>query len=380
MVETVAKRDYYEVLGLDRDASAGDVKKAFQRLAMKHHPDRDGGDEEKFKEISGAYQVLGDAEKRGAYDRFGHAGVDPNAGGGFNGASFSDVFGDVFGDIFAGATAGRGRRSVQRGADLRYGLELDLEQAVGGDSVEIRIPSLAACDPCDGSGAAPGTRPETCPECRGNGEVRVRSRAFGLDLYVKKTCPRCLGTGEVITEPCRQCRGTGRVKRRKTLSVRVPAGVHDGARFRLSGEGEAGFNGGPPGDCIVQIAVRDHPIFERDGMDLFCDVPISFVEAALGGELEVPTLDGRVRLSIPPETQTNKVFRLRNKGAPSARRRGVGDLLCRVVVETPVELTEGQKTQLRAFGEALAGNDHKHSPKGASWFKSVKEFFEGLAG
>ena len=379
MVETVAKRDYYEVLGLDRGASAGDVKKAYRRLAMKHHPDRNAGDgaaEEKFKEASEAYEVLSDAEKRGAYDRFGHAGVDPNAGGGFNGASFSDVFGDVFGDIFAGATAGRGRRSVQRGADLRYGLELDLEQAVGGDSVEIRIPSLAACDPCDGSGAAPGTRPETCPECRGNGQVRVSQGFFSL----QQTCPRCRGAGKVIGDPCRQCGGAGRVERRKTLSVRVPAGVDDGDRIRLSGEGEAGFNGGPPGDLYVQIAVRDHPIFERDGMDLFCDVPISFVEAALGGELEVPTLDGRVRLSIPPETQTNKVFRLRNKGAPSARRRGVGDLLCRVVVETPVELTEGQKTQLRAFGEALAGNDHKHSPKGASWFKSVKEFFEGLAG
>lgn len=379
MVETVAKRDYYEVLGLDRGASAGDVKKAYRRLAMKHHPDRNAGDgaaEEKFKEASEAYEVLSDAEKRGAYDRFGHAGVDPNAGGGFNGASFSDVFGDVFGDIFAGATAGRGRRSVQRGADLRYGLELDLEQAVGGDSVEIRIPSLAACDPCDGSGAAPGTRPETCPECRGNGQVRVSQGFFSL----QQTCPRCRGAGKVIGDPCRQCGGAGRVERRKTLSVRVPAGVDDGDRIRLSGEGEAGFNGGPPGDLYVQIAVRDHPIFERDGMDLFCDVPISFVEAALGGELEVPTLAGRVRLSIPPETQTNKVFRLRNKGAPSARRRGVGDLLCRVVVETPVELTEGQKTQLRAFGEALAGNDHKHSPKGASWFKSVKEFFEGLAG
>lgn len=379
MVDAVAKRDYYEVLGLDRGASAGDVKKAYRRLAMKHHPDRNAGDgaaEEKFKEASEAYEVLSDAEKRGAYDRFGHAGVDPNAGGGFNGASFSDVFGDVFGDIFAGATAGRGRRSVQRGADLRYGLELDLEQAVGGDSVEIRIPSLAACDPCDGSGAAPGTRPETCPECRGNGQVRVSQGFFSL----QQTCPRCRGAGKVIGDPCRQCGGAGRVERRKTLSVRVPAGVDDGDRIRLSGEGEAGFNGGPPGDLYVQIAVRDHPIFERDGMDLFCDVPISFVEAALGGELEVPTLDGRVRLSIPPETQTNKVFRLRNKGAPSARRRGVGDLLCRVVVETPVELTEGQKAQLRAFGDALAGNDHKHSPKGASWFKSVKEFFEGLAG
>ena len=379
MVETVAKRDYYEVLGLDRGASAGDIKKAYRRLAMKHHPDRNAGDgaaEEKFKEASEAYEVLSDAEKRGAYDRFGHAGVDPNAGGGFNGASFSDVFGDVFGDIFAGATAGRGRRSVQRGADLRYGLELDLEQAVGGDSVEIRIPSLAACDPCDGSGAAPGTRPETCPECRGNGQVRVSQGFFSL----QQTCPRCRGAGKVIGDPCRQCGGAGRVERRKTLSVRVPAGVDDGDRIRLSGEGEAGFNGGPPGDLYVQIAVRDHPIFERDGMDLFCDVPISFVEAALGGELEVPTLAGRVRLSIPPETQTNKVFRLRNKGAPSARRRGVGDLLCRVVVETPVALTESQKAQLRAFGEALAGNDHKHSPKGASWFKSVKEFFEGLAG
>ena len=381
MADTMAKRDYYEVLGLDRGASADDVKKAYRRLAMKHHPDRNAGDdaaEAKFKEASEAYEVLSDAEKRQAYDRFGHAGVDPSAGagaGGFNGAAFSDIFGDVFGDIFGGATGGRGRRSVQRGADLRYNLELDLEQAVGGDTVEIRIPSLDACGECDGSGAKPGTSPTTCPECRGAGQVRVSQGFFSL----QQTCRRCRGAGKVIADPCRQCGGAGRVERRKTLSVRVPPGVDDGDRIRLSGEGEAGFNGGPPGDLYVQIAVREHPIFERDGMNLFCDVPISFVEAALGGEIEVPTLKGRVKLSIPPETQTNKLFRLRNKGAPSARRGGVGDLLCRVVVETPVRLTEDQKAKLRDFGDALDGND-QHSPKGASWFKSVKEFFEGLAG
>ena len=373
----MAKRDYYEVLGLARGAAADDVKKAYRRLAMKHHPDRNPGDaaaEEKFKEASEAYEVLSDADKREAYDRFGHAGVAANAGaGGFNGGSFTDIFGDVFGDIFGGAGERR-QRSVRRGADLRYGLQLDLEQAVGGDTVEIHIPKLDACDDCDGSGARPGTSPATCPECQGRGQIRVAQGFFSL----QQTCPRCRGAGKVIEDPCRQCAGAGRVERRKTLSVRVPAGVDDGDRIRLSGEGEAGFNGGPPGDLYVQIAVRDHPVFERDGMNLFCDVPISFVEAALGGELEVPTLTGRVKLRIPPETQTNKVFRLRNRGAPSARRSGTGDLLCRVVVETPVHLTEEQKDKLRNFGQALEGGEGKHTPKGATWFRSVKDFFDGL--
>ena len=376
----MAKRDYYEVLGLDRGASAEDVKKAYRRLAMKHHPDRNPDDaaaEEKFKEASEAYEVLSDAEKRDAYDRFGHGGVDAGAGAaGFNGGAFTDIFGDVFGDIFGAAAGGRGHRSARRGADLRYKLQLDLEQAVGGDAVEIKIPSIDACDACDGSGARPGSSPASCSDCGGRGQIRVAQGFFSL----QQTCPRCRGAGKVIKDPCRQCAGAGRVERRKTLSVKVPAGVDDGDRIRLAGEGEAGLNGAPPGDLYVQIAVREHRIFERDGMNLFCDVPISFVQAALGGELEVPTLNGRVKLRIPPETQTNKTFRLRNRGAPSARRAGTGDLLCRVVVETPVHLTEAQQDKLRAFDADLKGSDGKHTPKGATWFQSVKDFFDRLTG
>ena len=376
----MAKRDYYEVLGLDRGAPSDEVKKAYRRLAMKYHPDRSPDDadaETKFKEATEAYEVLSDDEKREAYNRFGHAAVDGSAGmGGFDGGSFSDIFSDVFGDIFGAASGARGRRSVQRGADLRYNLGLDLEQAVGGDTVEIRVPVLAACDECDGSGAAPGTSPSTCPDCRGAGQVRVAQGFFSL----QQTCPRCRGLGKVITNPCRRCGGGGRVERRKTLSVKVPAGVDEGDRIRLPNEGEAGLNGGPAGDLYVQISVREHSIFERDGMNLFCDVPISFVEAALGGELEVPTLGGRVKLKIPAETQTGKLFRLRGKGAPSVRGAGTGDLLCRVVVETPVRLTDDQKSMLGAFKTSLDEGGDKHSPRESSWFQSVKDFFDRLTG
>jgi molecular chaperone DnaJ len=376
----MAKRDYYEVLGLSRDAAESDIKKAYRRLAMKFHPDRNPEDPtaaERFREASEAYEVLTDAEKRQAYDRFGHAAVDGNGGmgGGFAGGGFGDIFGDVFGDIFGGA-GGRGRSSVSRGADLRYSLELDLEQAVRGDNVEIRIPVLAACDDCDGSGSKPGSSASKCPDCGGMGQIRVAQGFFSL----QQTCPRCRGSGQIITDPCTTCGGQGRVERRKTLNVRIPPGVDTGDRIRLTGEGEAGLNGGPPGDLYVQVEVQEHPIFTRDGRNLFCEVPIDFVDAALGGDLEVPTLDGRVKLKIPPETQTGKLFRLRGKGVTPVRGGGVGDLLCRVMVETPVNLTEKQKQLLREFQASVSDGGEKHSPKGTSWFKGVKDFFDGLTG
>ena len=375
----MAKRDYYDVLGVQRGASEADVKKAYRRLAMKYHPDRNSDDadgEEKFKEASEAYEVLSDAEKRQRYDRFGHAGVDGMAGGasGFGNANFADlgdVFGEVFGDIFSG---GRSRRSNRRGADLQYTLDLTLEQAVGGDSVEIRVPTLATCDDCDGSGATPGTSPSQCPECEGRGQIRVSQGFFSL----QQTCPRCHGAGRVILDPCRSCGGRGRVERRKNLSVKVPAGVDNGDRVRLSGEGEAGVNGAPPGDLYVQMRVAEHPIFQRDDRNLYCDVPLSFVDAALGGEIEVPTLDGRVKLKVPSETQTGKLFRLRGRGAPSVRGGAAGDLLCRVVLETPVHLSDEQKDILRKFRASLEANGSKHSPQEESWFQSVKSFFDGL--
>lgn len=375
----MSKRDYYEVLGLSRDASDSDIKKAYRRLAMKYHPDRNPDDDsatEHFREASEAYEVLSDPEKRQAYNQFGHAGVDGSAGmgAGFGGAgSFSDIFSDVFGDIF-GAGGGRGRSSVMRGADLRYGLELDLEQAVRGDTVDIRIPVLSACEDCDGSGAKPGTQPSACPDCGGAGQIRVAQGFFSL----QQTCPRCRGSGQIVTDPCSKCGGRGRKEKRKSLDVRIPPGVDTGDRIRLGGEGEAGVNGGPPGDLYVQIEVREHPIFTRDGRHLYCEVPIDFVDAALGGELEVPTLDGRVNLKIPPETQSGKLFRLRGKGVTPVRGGGVGDLLCKVVVETPVNLTDRQKELLREFQASVSDGGAKHSPKGFSWFKGVKDFFDGL--
>jgi molecular chaperone DnaJ len=370
----MAKRDYYEVLGLERDASEADVKKAYRRLAMKFHPDRNQEPEaeEKFKEASEAYEVLSDPSKKGTYDQFGHAGLDPNSmGGRGGGASFSDIFSDVFGDIFGG---GGGRSSVQRGSDLRYTLELELEKAVRGDSVEIRVPVLAACEECEGSGAKKGTKPIPCSDCGGAGQIRVSQGFFSL----QQTCPRCRGAGAVIKDPCRSCGGSGRIERRKTLSVKIPPGVDTGDRIRLSGEGEAGHNGGPPGDLYVQIAVREHAIFSRDGKDLYCEVPISIADAVLGGELEVPTLGGRVKLKIPAETQTGRMFRLRGKGVSPVRGGGPGDLLCRVVVETPVKLTSEQKEMFEKLRTVLRQGGEAHSPKETSWFKGVMDFFDGL--
>jgi molecular chaperone DnaJ len=370
----MAKRDYYEILGVSKDVPAAELKKAYRRVAMKYHPDRNSDDaqaEEKFKEANEAYEVLSDPQKRAAYDQYGHAGVDPQAGMGGGGAgfgSFSDIFGDVFGDIF-GASGGRGRGGASRGSDLRYTLELSLEEAVKGSTVQIKVPTLVSCKTCDGSGAKAGSQPVTCNTCGGHGQVRMQQGFFS----VQQTCPNCHGRGSIIADPCKSCHGRGRVEETKTLSVKIPAGVDTGDRIRLSGEGEAGMAGGPPGDLYVQVSVRQHEIFTRDGSDLYCEVPIDFVDAALGGELEVPTLDGRVKLKVPAETQTGKLFKLRGKGVTPVRGGQPGDLLCRVVVETPVNLTNKQKELLREFQSTTHGG--KYSPRQSSWFDGMKKFF-----
>jgi molecular chaperone DnaJ len=377
----MAKRDYYEVLGVSKNTSEADLKKAYRRAAQKHHPDRNQDDkvaEEKFKECKEAYEILNDPQKRAAYDQFGHAGVDPSMGGAGRGqpgaGGFNDIFGDVFGDIFGGGRGG-GQR-VYRGSDLRYNLELSLEDAVAGTEVKIRVPTMVNCETCDGSGAKKGSSPSTCTTCGGHGQVRMQQGFFS----VQQTCPHCQGGGTIITDPCTQCRGKGRVQERKVLSVKVPAGVDSGDRIRLAGEGEVGESGGPPGDLYVQMHVREHPIFQREESNLHCEVPISFVTAALGGELEVPTLKGRVKLKIPSETQTGRMFRMRGKGVKQVRGGPVGDLICKVNVETPVKLTRKQKDLLKEFsGEVEAGAEH-HSPQAASWVDGVKKFFDGLGG
>lgn len=374
----MSKRDYYEVLGVAQNADEKEIKKAYRRIAMKFHPDRNSDDpkaDDKFKEATEAYEVLTNAEKRAAYDRFGHAGVDGSAGaGGFSGGGFSDIFGDVFGDIFGGGGGGRSRAGPQRGSDLRYTLDISLEDAVFGKTVEIKVPTLQSCNVCDGSGAKPGTSVKTCSTCGGAGQVRMQQGFF----QVQQTCPSCRGQGKVVSDPCTSCRGQGRVERSKILSVKVPPGVDTGDRIRLSGEGEAGPSGGPNGDLFVEMSVRKHAIFERDGKDLHCDAPITFSDAALGGELEVPTLEGRVKLKIPEGTQTGKLFRLRGKGVKPVRGGSVGDLLCRVVVETPVQLTKQQRELLQQFQESLTEGGTKQSPKQTSWFEGVKSFFDDM--
>jgi molecular chaperone DnaJ len=378
----MSKRDFYEVLGVEKGCSQPDLKKAFRKLAMKYHPDRNPGDkqaEASFKEINEAYEVLSDEQKRAAYDRFGHAGVDPSAGGGpggFGGGAgpnFADIFGDVFGDIFGQAGGSRGARN-NRGSDLRYTLELDLEDAVKGKTVEIRIPTLSECDTCHGTGAKPGTSATTCNTCGGAGQIRMQQGFFS----VQQTCPACRGSGKQIKDPCGDCHGQGRKEKRKTLSVKIPPGVDTGDRIRLAGEGEAGVGGGPAGDLYVQVSVREHALFKRDGKDLYTEVPISFADAALGGELEVPTLDGRVKLKIPSETQTGKLFRLRSKGVAPVRGGAPGDLICRVIIETPVNLTKKQKDILLEFQATLDGEDQRQSPRKQSWFEGVKKFFDDM--
>ena len=375
----MAKRDYYEVLGVSKSASADEIKKAYRRLAMKYHPDRnkdDTGTDVKFKEAKEAYEVLRDGDKRAAYDRFGHdgpRGAGMGGPGGFSAEGFSDIFGDVFGDIFC-AGARRGGPQVFRGADLGYELRLDLERAVRGDTVTIDVPSQVACDVCDGSGARKGTKPTQCSTCGGAGQVRMQQGFFSI----QQTCPACKGAGTMISDPCDNCHGRGRVRKTRTLSVKVPAGVDDGDRIRLSGEGEAGRNGGPPGDLYVEIRVNPHKIFERDGADLSCEVPISFSTAALGGEVELPTLDGNVALKVPGGTQSGKVFRLRGKGVTTVRDPRRGDLFARVAVETPVNLTNEQKELLKKFDKKVRAGGDKHSPRADTWFDTVKRFFERI--
>jgi molecular chaperone DnaJ len=375
----MAKEDFYKLLGVDKNASDAEIKKSYRSLAMKFHPDRNSDNpqeaEVKFKQIKEAYEVLSDPKKRSAYDQFGHAGVDASMGGrgGFGGESFSDVFGDVFGDIFGG---GRQRSNVQRGSDLRYNLELTLEEAVAGTEAKIRVPVLVACGECHGSGAKKGSSPIICSTCHGHGQVRMQQGFFS----VQQTCPTCRGSGKQIKDPCGKCHGQGRVEETKTLSVKVPAGVDTGDRIRLAGEGEAGEHSGPAGDLYVQIQVKEHAIFTRDGANLYCEVPISFPTACLGGELQVPTLDGKVMLKIPAETQTGKLFRLRGKGVKPVRGGAVGDLLCRVQIETPVHLTKEQKALIEKLGESLSGGGKYHSPQEHSWTDGVKTFFDKITG
>ena len=371
----MAKRDYYEVLGVDRKVSEAELKKAYRRLAMKYHPDRNKDDadaDRKFRDIQEAYGVLSDSEKRSLYDRFGHDAVGASGVSGTTGAAsgFEDIFGDMFGDMFGRAS--RGRTEV-RGADLAYRAELDLEEAVFGVTREIDVEMAMQCDTCDGSGCAPGTQPETCPTCQGRGEVVVQQGFFTL----RQTCPKCHGEGRIIRVPCHDCHGAGRVRKTRTLRVKIPAGVDQGDRVRLAGEGEAGMRGGAPGDLYVEVRVRKHRLFRRKGNNLHCDVPISFAMAALGGTVEIPTLDGHVNLKIPPETQTGVPLRLRGKGVRSVRDSSLGDMICTMVVETPVSLNAEQRRLLEELEESLTGNE-VHSPRADSWLKRGRHFVDNL--
>ncbi|MET3131138.1 molecular chaperone DnaJ [Oxalobacteraceae bacterium GrIS 1.11] len=376
----MAKRDFYETLGVAKNSSEEEIKKAYRKLAMKYHPDRNPDSkesEEKFKEVKEAYEMLTNPEKREAYDRYGHAGVDPNmgGGGGFGGGAggFADSFGDIFGDIFGGG--GRSRNAgpqVYRGADLRYNLEITLEQAAHGFDTTIRVPSWDKCDTCHGTGAKPGTAPSTCTTCAGHGQVRMQQGFFSI----QQTCPKCHGNGKIITDPCAPCGGAGRIKRNKTLEVKIPVGIDNGMRIRSSGNGEPGTNGGPAGDLYVEIHIKAHAVFQREGDDLHCEMPISFSKAALGGEIEVPTLSGKVSFTIPEGTQSGKTFRLKGKGIKGVRSGYAGDLFCHVAIETPVKLTEKQKDMLRDFEKSTTEGGAKHSPQSKTWKDKVKDFFE----
>jgi len=375
------KRDYYDVLGVPKNASDDEIKKAYRKLAMKYHPDRNQGDaaagaEAKFKEAKEAYEMLSDGQKRAAYDQFGHAGVDPNMRGGMGGADgfggFAEAFGDIFGDVFGGGGGRRGGgRQVFRGSDLSYAMEITLEEAAEGKEAQIRIPSWDDCGTCHGSGAKPGTKPITCTTCHGAGAVQMRQGFFS----VQQTCPQCRGTGKIIPEPCPTCHGQGKIKNNKTLEVKIPAGIDDGMRIRSTGNGEPGTNGGPPGDLYIEIRVKKHEVFERDGDDLHCVVPVSITTAALGGEIKVPTLTGMAAIDIPDGTQSGKQFRLRGKGIKGVRSSYPGDLYCHVRIETPVKLTEHQRKLLKELDDSLRKGGTKHSPNEKGWFDRAKEFF-----
>jgi molecular chaperone DnaJ len=384
----MAKRDYYDILGVPKNATDDDIKKAYRKLAMKFHPDRNQGDgakkaEEKFKEAKEAYEILSDANKRAAYDQFGHAGVDPNMGGfrpgggaeGFGG--FAEAFGDIFGDIFGGGAAGaagarRGGQQVYRGSDLSYAMEITLEEAARGKETQIRIPHWDTCDTCHGSGAKPGTSAKTCSTCNGSGTVHLRQGFFSI----QQTCPHCRGSGKVIADPCPACNGQGKVKRQKTLEVKIPAGINEGMRIRSAGNGEPGTNGGPPGDLYIEIRIKPHEIFERDGDDLHCTVPVGVTTAALGGAIEVPTLGGKAEIELPEGTQHGKTFRLRGKGIKGVRSSYPGDLYCHIAIETPIKLTEHQRKLLRELDESFRKGGDKHSPNTKSWTDKVKDLFK----
>jgi molecular chaperone DnaJ len=387
----MAKRDYYEILGVTKNASEEEIKKAYRKLAMKHHPDRNQGDgskkaEERFKEAKEAYEMLSEPQKRAAYDQHGHAGVDPNMGGfrpggpgaeGFGG--FAEAFGDIFGDIFGGAGGaaggqrrGGGGQQMYRGSDLSYSMEITLEEAAAGKETQIRIPSWDTCDTCSGSGAKPGTSPKVCSTCSGAGAVHMRQGFFSI----QQTCPNCHGRGKVVPEPCPACNGQGRLKKTKTLEVKIPPGIGEGMRIRSSGNGEPGTNGGPPGDLYIEIRVKPHDIFERDGDDLHCTVPIGLTTAALGGSIAVPTLGGTAQIELPEGTQHGKTFRLRGKGVKGVRSTYPGDLYCHVSVETPVKLTERQRELLNELDESFRSSGDRHSPNAKSWTDRVKDLFK----
>jgi len=380
----MAKRDYYEVLGLTKGASEDEIKKAYRKLAMKHHPDRNQGDkakeaEEQFKEVKEAYEMLSDAKKRAAYDQYGHAGVDPNMGAGPRGADgfggFAEAFGDIFGDMFNQGGGGGGRRGgsqVYRGNDLSYAMEISLEEAANGKDTQIRIPSWDECDTCHGTGAKPGTQPKTCSTCNGAGTVHMRQGFFS----VQQTCPHCQGKGKIITDPCATCHGQGRVKKTKTLEVKIPAGINEGMRIRSAGNGEPGMNGGPAGDLYIEIRIKQHDIFERDADDLHCSVPVPLTTAALGGNITVPTLGGKAEIEIPEGTQHGKTFRLKGKGIKGLRSSFPGDLYCHIAVETPVKLTEHQRKLLKELDESFRKGGDKHSPTSKSWTDRVKDLFK----
>ena len=379
------KRDYYQVLGVAKTASDDDIKKAYRKLAMKYHPDRNQGDgakeaEEKFKEGKEAYEMLSDPQKRAAYDQYGHAGVDPSAGGfrggqeGFGG--FAEAFGDIFGDIFGqqggGGRRGGGGQQVYRGNDLSYGMEITLEEAARGKDAQIRIPTWEHCETCGGTGAKPGTKAKTCATCNGSGTVHMRQGFFSI----QQTCPHCHGSGKIIPEPCTSCHGAGKVKKQKTLEVKIPAGINEGMRIRSVGNGEPGTNGGPPGDLYIEIRIKQHDIFERDGDDLHCTVPVPMTTAVLGGTIEVPTLESKLEIEIPEGTQHGKTFRLRGKGIKGVRSAYPGDLYCHVTVETPVKLTEHQRKLMKELDESFRNGGDKHSPNAKSWVDRVKDMFK----
>jgi molecular chaperone DnaJ len=383
----MAKRDYYDVLGVAKNAADEDIKKAYRKLAMKHHPDRNQGDdakkaEEKFKEAKEAYEMLSDPQKRAAYDQYGHAGVDPSmAGGGFRGGpgpegfgGFAEAFGDIFGDIFGagGRRGGAPGQHVYRGADLSYSMEISLEEAAHGKDTQIRIPSWDSCETCHGSGAKPGTSAKTCSTCGGSGTVHLRQGFFSI----QQTCPHCHGSGRIIPDPCATCNGAGKVKKQKTLEVKIPAGINEGMRIRSVGNGEPGTNGGPPGDLYIEIRIKQHEIFERDGDDLHCTVPVPLTLAALGGGITVPTLAGKAEIELPEGTQHGKTFRLRGKGIKGIRSSYPGDLYCHITVETPVRLTETQRKLMKELDESLKKGGERHSPNAKSWTDRVKDLFK----